>query len=479
VRLDEYAANDAVGLAALVRAREVRPRELAALAIEGARRVEPTLNALVELLEDRAETLDEAALPEGPFRGVPTLVKDLYHGEPGLRCENGSRLCAGYVSRAQSEAVARFRAAGFVTIGRATTSELGIAGTTETLACGQTCSPWSEERMAGGSSGGSGAAVGAGVVPVAHGSDGGGSIRIPASACGTVGLKPTRGRVSFGPYAADPLSGWAVRFACTRSVRDTAALLDAVQGPAPGDPYEIRPPERPFLAEVGAPAGRLRVAWCTAPWSHRPGDPQVAEATEATARLLADLGHDVAPGRPPLAWEPFLDAMTDMWSAHTAHGIEAQAALHGREPGPETLEPLTLGFLEHGRAITSGRLLAALDHCNVVTREVARFFADVDVLLTPTLGALPERLGVFATQQDLAPREFFDAWSHLESFLPLFNCTGQPAISLPLATSAEGLPIGMQLVARFGGEATLLRLAAELEQALPWSGRRPPLHVAA
>jgi len=274
VDLDEYAAHDASGLAELVRRREVHPRELVAAAIEGARRVDGTLNALVELLEDRAETLDEDAIPDGPFRGVPTLVKDLYHGEPGLRCENGSRLCSGYVSRAESEAVARFRAAGFVTVGRATTSELGIAGTTETLACGATCSPWSAEHMAGGSSGGSGAAVGAGIVPVAHGSDGGGSIRIPAAACGTVGLKPTRGRISFGPYAADPLSGWAVRFACTRSVRDTAALLDAVHGAAPGDPYEIAPPERPFLDEVGRPAGRLRVAYCSEPWSHRLGDPR-------------------------------------------------------------------------------------------------------------------------------------------------------------------------------------------------------------
>jgi len=476
VDLEAYAQLDATALAELVVRKEVTARELAACVVEGVARVNPTLNAVVEVFAERAEVLDDT-VPPGPFGGVPTMLKDLFHGEAGSACGNGSRLSSGWVAPTDGVFTARIRAAGLVNLGRTTTSEFGIMGTTETLAVGRTCSPWSAGHMAGGSSGGAAAVVGAGLVPVASASDGGGSIRIPASACGVVGLKPSRGRVTWGPHIAEALVGWAVHFFMTRSVRDCATLLDCLSGPESGDPFVIAPPDRPFAAEIGAPPGRLRVAWCCDPWSGDPVDPQVADATRATAKLLEDLGHDVEPARPEFAWEPFLQAMVDVWSADNAHTIDGFARFIGREPGPDTLEASTLAAVEYGRTVSAGQLLDALGQANVLARIMGAFFQRFDVLLTPTLGRLPMPLGVYDPTASADLREVFTSWAALESFCPAFNATGQPAISLPLHQSVEGLPIGMQLVGASGGESVLLRVAAQLEQALPWAGRRPPIHV--
>ncbi len=480
VDLVEYASYDATGLAELVRRGEVTPQELASCAIEGVEKVDGQLNAVVEAYPDRVASLGFEYIPTGPFAGVPTMLKDLFHGEAGTLCGNGSRLADGWVVPAPSEFALRIRRAGLVNLGRTSTSEFGIMGTTETLAMGRTCSPWSADHMAGGSSGGAAAVVGAGIVPVAAGSDGGGSIRIPASACGVVGLKPSRGRITWGPHIAEALTGWAVHFMVTRSVRDCAALLDALSGPYPGDPFEIAPPARPFRDEVFAPVGRRRVATWSKPWSGHDADPQIAAATTATAELLSGLGHHVEEARPSLAWEPFLQAMTDVWAADNAHTIDHFARMMSRTPDAETLEGATLAALEYGRTVSAGRLLDAHDQTNQVARRMGSFFGNFDVLLTPTLGRLPARLGVYDPIRPTQLRELFEVWSPLESFLPAFNATGQPAISLPLHTSEDGLPIGMQLVGAFGSEALLLRLAAQLEQALPWmGGRRPAIHVAA
>lgn len=476
MRLDEYAANDALALADLVRRREVTPGELAALAVEAAIALDPTLRCMVETFDDKPATIAADAGGDGPFAGVPYVLKDLGGMEAGLRCELGSRLAAGLRVRADSYLGARFRRAGLLSVGRATTSEFGIAGTTETGACGKTATPWDPTRMAGGSSGGSAAAVAAGIVPIGHASDGGGSIRIPASACGLVGLKPTRGRVSFGPLGGDRLAGWAVVFAVTRSVRDTASLLDCAAGPEPGDPHIAPVPERPFADEVGADPGRLRVAFSHGSWSGRPDDPEIVAAVEATGRLLADLGHDVVEDRPRFDWEPFVDGMTDMWSAATAHSIDAVAAALERTPSRTNLDGITYTFLRHGRGVPLYRLLDCLEQFNGLARQVAPFFERYDLLVTPTLGALPAPVGRYDIDDDTTTaREFFDGWSDLEGFLPLFNCTGQPAISLPLSESASGLPIGIQLVGRFGDETTLLRVASQLETARPWRDRRPPV----
>jgi len=476
VRLDEYADHDAIGLAGLVRDGEVTPVELAELVIQAVAKVDGDLNAVVGLYPDGVECAEAA--PPGPFHGVPTLLKDLFHGDPGRPTEAGSRLAEGWVSHTTSELVRRLRESGFVPLGRTTTSEFGLMGTTETLAEGRTCSPWSRDHMAGGSSGGAGAVVGAGIVPVATGSDGGGSIRIPAAACGVVGLKPTRGRVTWGPLAHEPLLGWGVHFVLSRTVRDTAACLDVLSGPYPGDPWIAPESPRSFLDEMSRPPGRLRIAYCWEPWSGRAPIDEMRLACEATAQLLEELGHEVGEARPAFSWEAFLDAMTVVWSTTTAQTVDGFAHAIGRTPGPDTLELPTLRMVELGRSTSAQQLLAALDAAGYVARQMGSFFDDYDVLLTPTLGAPPARLGTYEPEAELEPRELFDSWSQLESFLPAFNATGQPAVSLPLHQGGTGLPIGMQLVGRFGDEATLLRLSSQLEQALPWAGRVPPLHVA-
>ena len=333
MRLDEYAAHDGLGLAALVRAREVKPAELVELAVEAASQLKPTLGAVVATYPDRIETAAE--VPGSPFAGVPTMVKDLFHGEPGWECGNGSRLCSGWKVTFPDEYTTRLRAGGLIPMGRSATSEFGVLGTTETLAEGRTCTPWDTSTMAGGSSGGAAAVVGAGIVPLAGASDGGGSIRIPASACGVVGLKPSRGRVPWGPLTGEPLLGWAVHFVTTRSVRDTAAALDVLSGPMPGDPFEIAQPTMTFLSQVGSPVSPLRIGFCSEPWSGQPGDPEVMAATESIAGVLADLGHQVEPARPQFSWEPFLAAMSDVWSATTAQTIDEMAEGAGArgEPG--------------------------------------------------------------------------------------------------------------------------------------------------
>lgn len=476
MELTEYASYDATGLAELVADKQVHPRDLAACAMAGVEKLNGTLGAVVEAFADRAAALDDS-VPAGPFGGVPTMVKDLYHGEAGVVCENGSRLAKGWVVPADSEFSMRIRRSGLINLGRTASSEFGIMGTTETLAAGRTCSPWSQNHMAGGSSGGAASVVGAGIVPVASASDGGGSIRIPASSCGVVGLKPSRGRVTWGPDIAEALLGWAVHFMVTRSVRDTALLLDALSDPGSGDPFVIQRPDRPFAEEVGAPVSALRIAFCSTPWSGQGADAEIAHATEATARALADLGHHVEAAAPTFEWEPFLQATTDIWAADNAHTIDAFSAAVGREPNVDTLEGPTLAALNYGRTVTAAQLMNAFDQANVVARNMGWFFSQHDVLLTPTLGRLPAKLGVYDPTADVPLADIFNTWSPLESFLPAFNATGQPAISLPLHMSKDGLPIGMQLVGAFGAESLLLRLAAQLEQTMPWRGRVPPIHV--
>ena len=478
MNLHEYAEFDAIGLAELIRNGDVTAAELAELALAGTEAVNSTLNAVVQTFPDRIEGLRFEYSPTGPFGGVPTMLKDLFHGEAGSACGNGSRLADGWVEPTDSEFPLRLRAAGLVNLGRTTVPEFGILGTTETLAQGATCTPWSTAHMSGGSSGGAAAAVAAGIVPVAAASDGGGSIRIPASACGVVGLKTSRGRVPWGPHISEALMGWAVHFLVSRTVRDTAALLDAVHGPLAGDPFDIAAPAVPYLPGLYEPTGRLRVAVCAEPFAGRAPDPQVVQATRSTADVLADLGHEVVEAAPAFPWEPFLQTMTDTWSATTAHTVDGFAAALGRPVDLSTVEAPTLEMVRYGRSVSGQQLLHGIGVINSVARVMGEFFGRFDLLLTPTLGALPAPLGGYDPHAAMPPRELFDSWSHLESFLPVFNATGQPAISLPLHLSAEGLPIGMQLVGRFGAEDLLLRVAAQLEQALPWAQRRPPVHVA-
>jgi amidase len=478
MKLSEYVEYDAVGLARLITSGQVSAREVQQVARQAMQSVNPELNALVGELFD--EPLPYAA--DGPFAGVPFAIKDLGIHAQGVPTRMGSRLTGqGIRFPYDSELMTRFKRAGLATLGRTSCPEFGINATAESLANGPTRNPWDTALTTGGSSGGSGALVAARALPVAHGNDSGGSIRQPAAWCGLVGLKPTRGRISTGPDYDELLYGQGIEFALTRTVRDAAALLDAVNGPGIGDKYEIVPPARPYSEEIGMDPGHLRVAITTRAWSGAPVDREHVGAIESIERTLDSLGHKLEEASPQLDWEVFLKSQLSLFAAFVADGATGLSAALGKELGPDVLEAVTLSYVEYGRRVTALDLNAALRTNNLLSRSVGAFFRDYDVLLTPTMATLPQALGYF-NQND--PTIDPLTWLHknfteVEPFTSLFNATGQPAISLPLAQSSSGLPIGVHLVTRYGDEATLFRLAAQLEQVRPWAERKPRVVAAA
>ncbi len=468
-----YREYDAVGLAYLIKSGQVSVQEVQQLARQAILEVNPTLNALVgELFEEPL-----TASTTGPLAGVPFVVKDLALHAAGVKTALGSRLTGdGIVFPHDTDLMARFRQAGLVTLGRTATPEFGFNASTEPVSNGSTRNPWDTSRSSGGSSGGSAALVAARAVPVAHGTDGAGSIRIPAAWCGLVGLKPTRGRVPQGPDSDERLSGLGVDFALTRTVRDAAALLDAVNGPGIGDKYFAPPPERPYTQEIGLPPGQLHIAMTTQAWSGAPVDKEYADTVARVCRELVAQGHEVEEASPQVDWERFVDANLPIWTASIAENALGIAHARGIEIGPDVLEAVTLASVEYGRRLTAIDLLRAQRLCGTLTRGVSAFFRSYDVLVTPTVAAPPPPLGTLnQNDPNIDPRSWLNKLFELIPFTPLFNVTGQPAISLPLGQSSDGLPIGVQLVARYGDEATLFRLAAQLEEALPWNRRHPPL----
>ncbi|HEU4328604.1 MAG TPA: amidase [Roseiflexaceae bacterium] len=479
MNLHEYAQYDALGLAELVRRREVTPGELADLALGAIERVNPELNAVIGLLLESGGQVDADALPDGPFRGVPLLIKDLVLHAAGVPTDLGSRLFQNAVFPHDSELMARFRQAGFVLVGRTNTPELGMNVTTEPVLHGPTRNPWDTARSPCGSSGGSAAAVAARLVPLAHANDGGGSIRLPASVCGLVGLKPSRGRVSLGPDFGEALLGLGCELALTRTVRDCAAVLDAVHGPAAGEPYIIAPPEVAYAQAIRQPPRQLRIAWSTTGFNGAPIDPVCAQAVEATARLLESLGHTLVEEAPPVDFEALLAASLTAWAGWMAGaGANAQALL-GREPSPDVLEATSWACYDYGVKLSALDVLGALAVFNQINRAMGGFMQRYDLLMTPTMPTPPFELGRYnANDPSLDARGWVELLFHGPAQLTaLFNVTGQPAISLPLHQTAEGLPVGVQFAARFGDEATLLRLASQLEQAQPWSDRRPAVCI--
>jgi amidase len=474
--LADYASHDALGLAELLRRREVTPRELANCALAAIAAVNPRLNAVVDLYHDAVDALGDAALP-GPFHGVPILTKDfpLVAGRPA---ELGSIFAKGYVTREDSVVWERWRDAGLVNLGRTASSEFGIAAATESSLYGPTHNPWDLACGVAGSSGGSAAAVAAGIVPCAHGSDGGGSIRTPASFCGVVGLKPSRGRVSSAPDCNAPLLGLATEFMLTKSIRDTAALLDLVCDAVPGDGYEICRPTESYLQAIATPPKNLRIALCTTSWSGHPLDAEVVAAAQATGRRLEQLGHVVEEASPAFDYAAFLAAQKVIWAASCAQGLDEMSAHNKRPIDAAHLQSTTLAVYRRGKELDASALIAALAVYDSVTRKVGQFLARFDVLVTPTCAITPEVIGTYDPNRpgltiddvfaDLAPKETFSA---------LFNGTGSPAMSLPLGQSKSGLPIGIQFVAAFGREDLLLRLGQVLEQDVNWRTRRPPVHV--
>jgi len=477
--LSEYARFDALGLARLVATRQVSPKELALLATRAIETLNPSVNAVVETYPDRFEGLDDTTLGAGPFRGVPFLMKDVFGHEAGRRIEFGSRLCRGMIAQTDTHLCELFRASGLNILGRSAAPEYSMSGTTESVMFGNTSTPWKHGYSAGGSTGGGMAAVMAGMVPIAHGSDIAGSIRIPASFCGGVGLKPSRGRVSFGPMVDENGYGLGQNFVQAKSVRDAAAMLDCLAVPQIGDPFPIPKPQEPYalLSQRKPPA--LRIGWSTRALMGVETDREVASAVEHVAHVLSGMGHRVSEESPELDGPAAMRAMTDVWFFGFDLRLEGYAKRTGRAIGPDTLEPVVLAIYEYAKRMKPIQFLNAMTAINAERRRLGRYFAKYDIWLSPTTPKVAEPWGTYnlartdVTMENLMEKVYCGTCS----FTLPHNVAGTPAMSLPLAMHSTGLPIGIQLGSRPATEHVVLQLATCLEAELPWNDRMPSLHV--
>ncbi|MGP4027437.1 amidase [Actinomadura sp. 3N407] len=466
----EYASRDAVALAGLLRRGDVAPAELAAVARQAVERVNSSLNALSQPLFDRPLDYDE----RGPFAGVPFLLKDSHPVAAGVRFSAGSRYFADAVAERDAEINERFRAAGFASIGVTTVPEMAISFATESVRHGATRNPWDPSRGVGGSSGGAAALVAAGAVPVAHGNDGAGSIRVPAACCGVVGLKPTRGRTPVGPDESEAMFGLAIEFVVARTLRDVAHTLDAVQGAGRHDKHRLPPGPVPYRDLMPLTAPRLRVAVTTRPWTDVPVDAEVAAVTQEVARALDEMGHDVG-GQPPAI---DAEAVLDAYTVFTVLGIAGLFDEH-EKVGDDRLERVTLAILDEARRLNAYQTARGFQAADAVTAKLRTYFDGVDLLVTPTLAQPPAPHGALDYDRPgRTARSWLRSIFEYGPFTEAFNLGGQPAISLPIGQTASGLPIGVQLVAPEGREDRLLQVASALEERFPWSSRRPPVHVA-
>ncbi|MEA2885066.1 MAG: amidase [Bradyrhizobium sp.] len=470
--MKEYGNYDAVGLAALVRSKQVSARELLDEAIARTEKIDPQINAVVVRHDDHARAQVDRGLPDGPFTGVPFLLKDLDLLE-GTCTTFGASLYRNNVANHTGTLAQRFLNSGVTIFGKSASPEFGLMPTTEPRLFGPTRNPWNLDHSSGGSSGGAGAAVAARILPVAHASDGGGSIRIPASASGVFGLKPSRARNPLGPDRGEGWGGFACGHVLSISVRDSAAMLDAVHGPEPSSPYVAPPPERPFAHEVGRDPGKLRVAFTDKSPYGEAIDPEVAAAVRDIAALLESLGHHVEERAPALPADPAV-VMATIVGANTALNVRLAEQRLGRAMTDRDFESLTLATSHNAQKQTAIDYVSAQLSAFQISHSLATFFESFDVFLSPTLCTPPLKIGELNSMSDdlshIAPI--------LRRYMPgtsMFNMSGQPAMSVPLAWNAAGLPLGMMFAARLGDEATLLRLAAQLEQVRPWKDRRPPL----
>ncbi len=473
----DYLAHDATGLAALVRRRETTPRELLEAAIEIAERVDPAINALSQRFDERARRAADDGLPAGPLHGVPYLLKDLALMMGGTVTTQGSRYFRDFTAPADDTFVARLKAAGLNIFGKTTTPEFGLTVTTESALTGITRNPWNPERSSGGSSGGAAAAVAAGIVPAAQGSDGGGSIRIPSACCGLFGLKPSRGRTPVGPFRGEGWAGLSVAHAITRSVRDSALLLDLVSAPEPGARLAAPPPPHSHVEAAGRdPERPLRIALLAAHPLGGELHPDCRAAVESAAKLCADLGHHVEPAFPELDVEALNRAIVSVIAVETSLLVSARARATGVPPSPEVLEPVTLAYHELGRTMDPRAYPRALYDIQAQAFRMGRFMERYDVILSPTLARPPARFGIVSLDQPF--EKYREAVAAYSPFTAIYNMTGQPAMNVPLFWNAEGLPIGTMFAARYGEEHTLFSLASQLERARPWKDRHPPLRPA-
>jgi amidase len=491
----EYDQYDALGLAELVRRREVSPGEMCNEAVRKIERFNPAVNAVICRMYDQARSSIDSGLPEGPFTGVPFLVKDLVSSCAGAPMTKGCKALRNYIPRHDSELMKRYRNTGVVILGKTNTPEFGLMGITEPELHGPTKNPWDNTRTPGGSSGGSAAAVACGMAPMASGGDGGGSIRIPSSYCALFGLKPSRGRNPAGPDHGHIWQGAAVEHVLTRTVRDCAAMLDAVNGPAPGDPYEIPGPEHPYMQEITRSPGRLKVGFSTASPLGAPVHPECVKAVEDAARLLESLGHVVEEAGPRIDGMALAKSYFMMYFGEVAADIVEMQQVLGRKAVPKDVEGPTWVLNLLGRAYSAGEFVLALREWNRAARAMGEFHRNHDLYLTPTTAYPPVKIGelkpspVEEMLMEITNRFGLGRLARLSGiadkiaveslaktpFTQLANLTGQPAMSVPLYWTKENLPCGVQFIAPFGNEACLFRLAAQLEQARPWFDMRPPL----
>ena len=469
---EDYRDHDAIGLADLVARKQVSETEVLDAALGRLDQVNGTLNAVITLVEDQARAAIAEGLPDGPLRGVPFLIKDLGMLMKGVKTGSGSTLFDWTPpAPVDSALVSAYRQAGLVLFGKTNTPEFGMAATTEPAAKGATLNPWALDRSCGGSSGGAASAVAAGVLPAAHASDGGGSIRIPASCCGLFGLKPTRGRVSGMPLG-DAWNGFACHHAVTRTVRDSALLLDLSCQRVPGDSYGIEPPQTPFLADVGRDPGKLRIGLISGALMSPGIAAPVAKAVQDAARLCESLGHTVEPATIPADFAAMRDAANNLVSASIALMFGREARRRGSPIREDEIESLPFIVMQQGDALSGEQVMDSFQTIYDFSRIVAQTLETYDVLLMSTLGRLPPPLGELSTvaiDMETYPEALYDFIPNTQPF----NVSGAPAMSVPLAWSDDGLPIGVQFVTRARGEATLLRLAGQLEAAQPWIQRRP------
>jgi amidase len=474
--IDNYAKYDGVGLAELVTKKKVKPIELIDEAIARAERLNPKLNFVVFKAYEQAREAAKGKVPKGAFAGVPFFLKDIFAFAKGMPTRQAARFIPAVPSDHDSVMTARFRASGLIPLGKTNVPEFGLVPTTESKLYGPAHNPWNLDHSTGGSSGGSAAAVAAGIVPLAHANDGGGSIRIPASCCGLVGLKPTRARTTFAPDFGDVIDGLAIDGVVSRSVRDSAAALDAIAGSIDGDPYWAPPAPPSYLEAMKRVPKRLRIAFSAKKLDGNPLHADCVAAVKAAAKLCEQLGHDVEEASPDLDQATLIPSFMAFWSANLAAGIDMIARLTGQTPKAELFEGLTWGLYEAGKTVRASDYLMAKMAMQKAMRDTAKFHETRDVWLSATLGLPPVKLGTF----DMNERDPVKSFAPLIDYVPftaMQNVTGQPAINLPLHWNKAGLPIGVQFVGRYGDETTLLRLAAQIEKAAPWAQRYAQVKV--
>jgi amidase len=471
----EYDRYDGLGLAHLVRRREISPLELVEACIERIERHNPALNAVVYKAYDQARAAAKGGLPNGPFKGVPFLIKDINMAVAGWPMTNGSAMMRNYVSNADAELTRRYRAAGVVLVGKTNTPEFGIPGTTEGRHLGICRNPWNTDHSSGGSSGGAAAAVASGMVALAHGSDGLGSIRIPSAQCGLVGLKPTQYRNPGAPDDRNRAHGLVCDHVLTRTVRDCAAMLDWTGYPEDDAPYAPPPKARPYMEEIATAPGRLRIAFCTETPSGTPPGTDVQRVFDDTVALLGDLGHIMIEKQTlPIDWRTLYRAQGCVSGAMFAASIDELIAAMGREPDEDEMEPLAWASYRAGRKLTASQVGWGLGQMRLMSRQILALWRAFDVLLMPVTITPAPPIG-HLDPVNVEPKEFNRRQARVFGYTPPFNITGQPSMSLPLGMSSDGLPIGMMFTGRYSDEATLFRLAAQLEQARPWIDRKPPV----